>query len=190
MKYDLSLHWRICRIPYENASHTGLRILCNNSPVVGYIKGSYCRRVKEYSWKRSIQMWSRDCAVPYVRHFYSGYIIFHCDSMKYYFLLHWITIEYAVIPYENVLCTRLCNLCNMFMWLTTNSSFAAIIYRIKFNALVLFKSHKLNSPHSFHLNPPGLKFTCSWWYIIVKTFLCLRFNCIKCDYDLKFDVLE
>ena len=29
------------------------------------------------------------------RHFHTGYGIFHCDSMKYDLMLHWITMEYA-----------------------------------------------------------------------------------------------
>ena len=38
----------------------------------------------------------RDCAVPYVRHFHTGYGIFHSDSKRYNLMLHWITMEYAV----------------------------------------------------------------------------------------------
>ena len=35
----------------------------------------------------------RDCVVPYVRHFLTGYGIFHCDSMKYDLMLHNIELE-------------------------------------------------------------------------------------------------
>ena len=38
----------------------------------------------------------RNCVVPNVRHLYTGYGIFHCDSIKYDLMLHWITKEYAV----------------------------------------------------------------------------------------------
>ena len=38
----------------------------------------------------------RDCAVPYVRHFHTGYGTFYCDSMKYKVILYWITMKYAV----------------------------------------------------------------------------------------------
>ena len=31
-----------------------------------------------------------------MRYFHMGYGIFHCDSMKYNLILHWITMEYAV----------------------------------------------------------------------------------------------
>ena len=37
------------------------------------------------------------CGLLYVRHFDTGYGIFHCDSMKYdLMLLHWITMKYTV----------------------------------------------------------------------------------------------
>ena len=49
----------------------------------------------QLGWK-STKPYYRDCAVPYVRHFYTGYGIFHCDLMKYDLKLHWITMEYAV----------------------------------------------------------------------------------------------
>ena len=44
----------------------------------------------------------RDCAVPYVRHFHTGYSIFHFDLTKQ-VILHWIIIKYAIshITYEN-----------------------------------------------------------------------------------------
>ena len=37
-----------------------------------------------------------DCVLPYVRHFHSRYGIFHCGSIKYDLMLHWITMKYAV----------------------------------------------------------------------------------------------
>ena len=44
---------------------------------------------------RCIAGYNGDCAPPYVRNFQTWYGIFHCDSMKYNLMLHWITVEYA-----------------------------------------------------------------------------------------------
>ena len=52
--------------------------------------------------------------VPYVRHFYTGYGTFHCDSMKYDLVLHWITMK-CLFRYENASRMGLCKLCNKSM---------------------------------------------------------------------------
>ena len=41
-----------------------------------------------------------DCAVLYKRHFFTEYSIFHCDSVKYDLMFHWITMENAISRVE------------------------------------------------------------------------------------------
>ena len=55
---------------------------------LSFLKWLWLQQHKSYPKER----WYRDCAVPHVRHF----SIFHCESMKYDLMLHWITLEYAV----------------------------------------------------------------------------------------------
>ena len=50
----------------------------------------------DYVWHFGVINYNSDSGVPYVRHFHTGYSIFHCDSMKHNVILHWITIKYAV----------------------------------------------------------------------------------------------
>ena len=66
-----------------------------------------CGYVERYK----IPLCYRDCAVPYLRYFHTGYGIFYCDSMRHKVTLHWITMKYALAPYENVSGTVLRNLC-------------------------------------------------------------------------------
>ena len=47
---------------------------------------------------------------PYEKHFHTWYGIFHRDSTKYKVILHWITMKYPVIPYENASRTGVRNL--------------------------------------------------------------------------------
>ena len=67
-----------------------------------------------YFLKSSWHQQYRDCTVPYVRHFPTGYGIFYCDLMKYELLCFTESQWNMPYPYKNASRTGLPNFCNVF----------------------------------------------------------------------------
>ena len=85
-----SVQYYSCYIAWKTNVHTWCRYchFCINAPMW-----------REKRWLQGIfdpPSYYKDCAVPYVRHFHTGYGILHCDSMNHKVMLHWITMKYAV----------------------------------------------------------------------------------------------
>ena len=74
--------------------------------------------------------------VLYVRHFHTGYSIFHCNSMKHKVIHHWITMEYAVflkkMPH---IWMGLPNLCTIIVSTGFTAAVSITIFRFCFTCL-------------------------------------------------------
>ena len=123
-------------------------------------------------------LYYRDCAVPYVRHFHTGYGIFHCDSMKYYLMFHWIPMEYAVSRVKmshvrdcanSVLCTGvLGNESKTKPCLIPYHQMMSTEYFIEVSIMShklwkkTFESNNICSKLSLHLYPKAMKQIADW----------------------------